>query len=46
LDSKKEDLILEQAKIYFKDDIKIEFEQVASFRMEKGKLRDFISYIS
>ncbi|WP_075352687.1 phenylacetate--CoA ligase family protein [Algoriphagus marinus] len=46
LDSKKEDLILEQAKIYFKDDIKIEFEQVSSFRMEKGKLRDFISYIS
>lgn len=46
LDSKKEDLILEQAKIYFKDDIKIEFEQVPSFRMEKGKLRDFISYIS
>jgi phenylacetate-CoA ligase len=46
LDSKKENLILEQSKIYFKDDIEIEFEQVSSFRMEKGKLRDFISYVS
>lgn len=46
LDSKKENLILEQCKIYFKEDVEIEFEKVSSFRMEKGKLRDFISSIS
>jgi hypothetical protein len=46
LSSAEKQWILDQSFKYYKEEIKISFRVTSSFRLEKGKLKDFISRIT